>query len=250
MLNKVTIGRYYPICSKVHMMNPIAKILCLILFVLAVFVANNIFLLTIILILLILMLLDSKIPLKTYVDTVLSIKWFLLFIIITNYLLKVNIFDNLIIVFRLTAMILYTSILTLTTPVNEITYGLERVFSPLKLFKIPVNKMALSISLALRFIPNLIDEGNKILKSQASRGIDYYNSNFKTKVMALRTLIIPVFILTIKRADDLADSMEVRLYNISSKRINFRQNKWGFYDTFLFTLHLSLFILVVKEVLL
>ena len=147
-------------------------------------------------------------------------------------------------------ILLYTSILTLTTPPTEITYGLEKLFLPLKLIGIPVNKMALSISLALRFIPTIIDQGNKIIKSQASRGIDYYNSNLKGKILAIKSLIIPMFALSIKKADDLADSMEVRLYNVNSKRINFRQNKWHFYDTFLVLMHLSLFILIMKEVVL
>ena len=108
--------------------------------------------------------------------------------------------------------------------------------------------MALSISLALRFIPTIIDQGNKIIKSQASRGIDYYNSNLQGKILAIKSLIIPIFVLSIKKADDLSDAMEVRLYNINDKRNNFRQNRWGLYDTFLVLMHLALFILIVKEV--
>ena len=124
------------------------------------------------------------------------------------------------------------------------------MFLPLKLIGIPVNKMALSISLALRFIPTIIDQGNKIIKSQASRGIDYYNSGIKGKLLAIKSLIIPMFVLSIKKADDLADSMEIRLYNVNKKRTNFRQNPWRFYDTFLVLLHLGLFILIMKEVVL
>ncbi len=248
MLNKIMIGRYYPVNSQVHKMNPLAKIICILLFIVMIFFTYDIKFNVIISVLLILMLLNTKVPMKIYIKTILSIKWLLLFILIINLILRTNLQVTIITALRLVYIVLYTSILTLTTPPTEITYGLEKFFSPLRLIGIPVNKMALSISLALRFIPTIIDQGNKIIKSQASRGIDYYNSNFRGKILAIKSLIIPIFVLSIKRADDLADAMEVRLYNINNKRTNFRQNRWGVYDTFLVLMHLALFILIVKEV--
>ncbi len=248
MLNKIMIGRYYPVNSQVHKMNPLAKIICILLFIVMIFFTYDIRFNVIISVLLILMLLNTKVPMKIYIKTILSIKWLLLFILIINLILRTNLQVTIITALRLVYIVLYTSILTLTTPPTEITYGLEKFFSPLRLIGIPVNKMALSISLALRFIPTIIDQGNKIIKSQASRGIDYYNSNFRGKILAIKSLIIPIFVLSIKRADDLADAMEVRLYNINNKRTNFRQNRWGVYDTFLVLMHLALFILIVKEV--
>lgn len=242
------IGRYYPVNSQVHKMNPLAKIICILLFIVMIFFTYDIRFNVIISVLLILMLLNTKVPMKIYIKTILSIKWLLLFILIINLILRTNLQVTIITALRLVYIVLYTSILTLTTPPTEITYGLEKFFSPLRLIGIPVNKMALSISLALRFIPTIIDQGNKIIKSQASRGIDYYNSNFRGKILAIKSLIIPIFVLSIKRADDLADAMEVRLYNINNKRTNFRQNRWGVYDTFLVLMHLALFILIVKEV--
>ena len=248
MLNKIMIGRYYPVNSQVHKMNPLAKIICILLFIVMIFFTYDIKFNVIISVLLILMLLNTKVPMKIYIKTILSIKWLLLFILIINLILRTNLQVTIITALRLVYIVLYTSILTLTTPPTEITYGLEKFFSPLRLIGIPVNKMALSISLALRFIPTIIDQGNKIIKSQASRGIDYYNSKFRGKILATKSLIIPIFVLSIKRADDLADAMEVRLYNINNKRTNFRQNRWGVYDTFLVLMHLALFILIVKEV--
>lgn len=247
MLNKVMIGRYYPIRSLVHQMNPLSKIICTLLFVVMSFLSFDIRFNVLISFLLILMLLNTKVPLKVYLKTLLSIKWLLLFIIIINFIVGSTLQITIITLLRLIYIVLYTSILTLTTPPTEITYGLEKFFFPLKIIGIPVNRMALSISLALRFIPTIIDQGNKILKSQASRGIDYNNSNINGKLMAIRSLIIPMFILSFKKADDLADAMEVRLYNIDGKRVNFRQNKWGFYDTFLVLIHLAIFILIIVK---
>lgn len=228
-------------------MNPLAKIICILLFIIITFLTSNTQFYIVITFLLVLMILNTQVPLKTYFKTIYSIKWLLLFILIINLIFKTNLEFTIISIARIIFIVLYTSILTLTTPPTEITYGLEKLFIPLKIIGIPVNRMALSISLALRFIPTIIDQGNKILKSQASRGIDYYNSNIKGKLLAVRSLIIPIFILSIKKADDLADSMEVRLYNIDAKRNNFRQNKWGFYDTFLVLIHLLLFILILVK---
>ncbi len=250
MLNKVMIGRYYPINSLVHKMNPLAKIICVLLFIIMTFLTFNIRFNILLFILLILMLFNTKIPLNIYLKTILSIKWLILFILIVNIIFRSELQITIITILRLIYVVLYTSILTLTTPPTEITYGLEKIFLPLRLIGIPVNKMALSISLALRFIPTIIDQGNKIIKSQASRGIDYYNSNFHGKLLAIKSLIIPMFVLSFKKADELADSMEVRLYNINKKRTNFRQNKWQFYDTFIVLMHIGLFILIMKEVVL
>lgn len=248
MLNKVMIGRYYPIDSFVHKMNPLAKIICILLFVVMIFLTYDFRFNIIISILLLLMLSNTKVPFNIYLKTVLSIKWLLLFIFLINLILGTSLQITIITIMRLIYVVLYTSILTLTTPPTEITYGLEKLFLPLRIIGIPVNKMALSISLALRFIPTIIDQGNKIIKSQASRGIDYNHCNLKGKILSLKSLIIPMFVLSFKKADDLADAMEVRLYNVNSKRVNFRQNRWGFYDTFLVLMHLSLFVLIVREV--
>ena len=248
MLNKVMIGRYYPIDSFVHKMNPLAKIICILLFVVMIFLTYDFRFNIIISILLLLMLSNTKVPFNVYLKTVLSIKWLLLFIFLINLILGTSLQITIITIMRLIYVVLYTSILTLTTPPTEITYGLEKLFLPLRIIGIPVNKMALSISLALRFIPTIIDQGNKIIKSQASRGIDYNHCKMKGKILSLKSLIIPMFVLSFKKADDLADAMEVRLYNVNSKRVNFRQNRWGFYDTFLVLMHLSLFVLIVREV--
>ena len=248
MLNKVKIGRYYPIDSFVHKMNPLAKIICILLFVVMIFLTYDFRFNIIISILLLLMLSNTKVPFNVYLKTVLSIKWLLLFIFLINLILGTSLQITIITIMRLIYVVLYTSILTLTTPPTEITYGLEKLFLPLRIIGIPVNKMALSISLALRFIPTIIDQGNKIIKSQASRGTDYNHCNLKGKILSLKSLIIPMFVLSFKKADDLADAMEVRLYNVNSKRVNFRQNRWGFYDTFLVLMHLSLFVLIVREV--
>lgn len=249
MLNNIMIGKYYPVRSKIHFMHPLSKIICTLLFISMIFICNSIELNLFMCALVIIMMLMSHIPLKIYFKAVKTLRFLLVFIIIINYFSHANLEITIIMMLRLILIVLYTTILTLTTPPNEITYGLELLLSPLKLIGVKVNRTALSISLALKFIPTVIDQGNKILKSQASRGIDYDNSNFAGKFMAIKAMLFPMFALTLKRAGQLADVMEVRLYNISEKRTNFRINKWRFFDTYLTLIHLALIIaIIVKEV--
>lgn len=247
MLNNVVIGSYYPVKSKVHFMNPVSKILCTILYILMTFLCQDIKLMLLLTFLAILMVEIARLPKSLYLRTFRSLKFIILFMIIIYYFLGTNLDTVLNMVFRLINIVLYTSILTLTTPPTEITYGLQKALAPLKLVGIPINKMSLSISLALRFIPTIIDQGNKILKSQASRGIDYYASNIKGKFVAIKSMLLPMFILTVRRADTLSEAMQVRLYNINLKRTNFRINKWGLFDTFLFLIHLGILVLIVAK---
>lgn len=247
MLNKVMIGRYYSIPSFIHRMNPIAKVLCLILFLIMMMLTNDIRYNVVLMILLFLIILSTKIPLILYGKTIWGMKWFLLLILLINIIFGTTLQTTCITILRVIYIILYSTVLTLTTPPSEITYALEKILSPLKLLKIPVSRIALVLTLTLRFIPTIIDTGNQILKSQASRGIDYYQSNFKGKFLAVKSLLIPSFSIAFKKADKLLNAMEIRLYNTSSKRTNFRQNGWGIYDTFLVLMHLSLFILIVVK---
>lgn len=247
MLDNIAIGRYYPVRSRIHFMNPLSKVICTALFVIMCAFANTLITNLALLALVILMILNSHIPVKYFFTSIKSLRYILLFIIIINMVFNIYFETTLVMLFRIVLLVLYTSILTLTTPPTEITYGLEKFFSPLKIFKVPVNRMALSVTIALRFIPTIIDEVNKILKSQACRGIDYNNSNFKGKLVAIKALIVPMFVLTIKRADDLADSMEVRLFSIYNKRTNFRQNKWSFFDTYLVAIHIVLLVTLVMR---
>jgi energy-coupling factor transport system permease protein len=230
-------------------MNPLAKIICTFIFIIATFISYNIIFNACLLAFILLIVMMTHIPLRIYFKTLSSIKILLIFIIVINFALKVDVTITAIMMIRLITIVLYTTVLTLTTPPTEITYGLELFFAPLRIIGIPVNKMALSISLALRFIPTIIDQGNKILKSQASRGIDYYSSNIRGKFLALKAMLLPMLILSFKRADELADSMEVRLYSINKKRTNYRLNTWGFFDTYMVLIHLIVLVaIIMKEV--
>jgi len=241
------IAKYYPIESRIHSLHPISKIICTLLFIVMNFLTFNLKFNILIGILLFITILNTNIPVKMYIKPVIGIKWLLLFILIINIIFKTDLIITVITLLRIIYIILYASVLIFTTTPNEITFGLQKLFYPLKLVGVPINRMALSISLALRFIPTIIEQGNRILKSQASRGIDYYNITFKEKIFLIKSLIISIFSSSINKADELALAMEIRLYDIDGKRTYFRKNNWQIYDTFLSLVHLLMLVLIVVK---
>ncbi|MDD3391979.1 MAG: energy-coupling factor transporter transmembrane protein EcfT [Bacilli bacterium] len=243
MLDNVMIGRYYPIKSQVHQMNSLAKIICTFLFVILSLISSNLVLNSLLFLMVIIIVLMSKIELKIYLKIISSLKLFILFIIVINLIFKVSLSLIAVMVIRLIIIVLYTSVLTLTTAPTELTYGLEQFLSPLKYIGVPVSKIALILTLAIRFIPNLLDESKRIMKAQISRGARY--DSFKNKMISLKYLIVPLFMITFKKADDLAQTMEVRLFSINSKKNNYRSNKWHLYDSYMILIHSCLLLAVI-----
>jgi energy-coupling factor transport system permease protein len=131
---------------------------------------------------------------------------------------------------RITNVIIMTSLLTFTTMTTDLNYGIEALLKPLKAIKVPVDVIAMMLSLTLRYIPTLLGETEKIMKAQASRGVDFKESKFKDKVIQIISLLIPVFVISFKRAEDLGNAMEVRGYVIGAKRTKIDQYSIGFSD--------------------
>ena len=131
---------------------------------------------------------------------------------------------------RIIILLLISSVLTLTTKPTELNIGLESLLKPLKILKLNVSVFSMMVSIALRFIPTLINEANKIIKAQASRGVEFKESNFKEKINQIISLIVPMFILAYRRASDLADAMEARGYNPDSERTSIRALEYELSD--------------------
>jgi energy-coupling factor transport system permease protein len=132
---------------------------------------------------------------------------------------------------RFFLLILMTSILTLTTTPIEITDGLESLLAPLNKIKFPVHELALMMSISLRFIPTLMQETDKIMKAQTARGVDFASGPIKDRVKAIIPLLIPLFVSSFKRAEELAVAMEARGYRGGEGRTKYRQLSWGLKDT-------------------
>lgn len=133
---------------------------------------------------------------------------------------------------RIMIVVMLSSLLTFTTLPTDITNGLESLLRPLKLIKFPVGELATMLSLTLRFIPTLLDETQKIMKAQASRGVEFSESKLKDKITQIVSLLIPIFVISFKRAEDLANAMEARGYIIGGKRTKIDRLKMRTFDFF------------------
>lgn len=142
---------------------------------------------------------------------------------------------------RITNVIILTSLLTFTTMTTDLNYGIESLLKPLKIIKVPVDMIAMMLSLTLRYIPTLLIETEKIMKAQASRGVDFKESTFKEKISQIISLLIPVFVISFKRSEDLGNAMEVRGYVIGQKRTRVDEYIVSFKD--IFTLVVTVLIL-------
>lgn len=168
-----------------------------------------------------------------YVFLLFLVQYYFKWALIRNY--NLEIFDKSLIrsgyiLGRVINVILLSSILTFTTTTTELNHAIESLLKPLKLIKVPVDTFAMMMSLTFRYIPTLVSETDKIIKAQSSRGVDFKESPFYKKVKQIISLLIPVFVISFKRAEDLADAMEVRGYVVGARRTRIDKYKTSFKD--------------------
>lgn len=158
-----------------------------------------------------------------------------------------SIFNSLYMACRIYLMILITTILTTTTQPLDLTLALEDLLSPLKLFKFPVHILSTIISIALRMIPTLIEEAGRIMKAQASRGVDFKNGRIKDKIKSTTSLIIPLLVSSFQKAEDLSYAMDARGYDPYAKRTRYRRYYINLYDIILFIFGFSISSIIVAQ---
>ncbi|WNS75639.1 energy-coupling factor transporter transmembrane protein EcfT [Bacillus sp. DTU_2020_1000418_1_SI_GHA_SEK_038] len=247
MMEKMIFGRYVPAQSVIHRMDPRSKLIVIFLFVCIVFIANNSFTYGALLIYTFLMVSMSKVPLRFILTGLKPVLWLVLFTLLLHLFLtkdgeilfqagwftiyEEGLRQGLFISMRFFLLILMTSILTLTTTPIEITDGLESLLHPLNKIKFPVHELALMMSISLRFIPTLMQETDKIMKAQTARGVDFTSGPIKDRVKAIIPLLIPLFVSSFKRAEELATAMEARGYRGGEGRTKYRQLSWSFTDS-------------------
>lgn len=243
------IGKYIPLNSRLHRMNSISKIVCLLLFLIMLFIDDYI-LLGLLTLLTLIMMISSRVPFKLYLRSISGLKYLIIFLFLITLIFNESWYIMLTSIVRIILGVIYTMVIAYTTSKSEINYGLEKVFYPLRFIKIPVKQMSLTLTLALRFIPTVFEQTEKIMKSQASRGIDFNHVNLKGKIIALSSMIVPMFVLSSRKADVVADIMEVRLYDQGGRRTNYRFKKWHGIDDNLIVLHFGILLYFVLRMIL
>ena len=227
MLRDITLGQYYQVESIIHKLDPRVKLIATVAYIIALFCINNLTGYAVVAAFLVLVIKLSKVPFKFMLRGMKAILFLLIITVVFNLFLtpgdplisiwkititKQGLETAVFLVFRLSLLIVGSSVMTLTTTPNNLTDALEKVMAPLKLIKIPVHEVAMMMSIALRFIPILLEETDKIMKAQIARGADFESGNLIKKAKSLVPLLVPLFISAFRRANDLAMAMEARCY--------------------------------------
>lgn len=241
MLRDITFGQYYESRSVIHKTDPRVKIILLILLIVFIFLAKNGFALGFAVLSVMLIMLITKIPLKLYLKNMKAILPVLIFTAVLNLFYgesgrvlvsfwKLQITTDgvsraIFMATRIILLIFISSALTYTTTPNDLTDAIERLLSPLKYMglKNAVHTLAMMMTIALRFIPTLIEEAEKIMNAQKARGADLENGKLTERVKALIPILIPLLISSVRRAYELAEAMECRCYNGGEGRTRMKQ---------------------------
>jgi len=228
MLKDITLGQFFPGNSVIHRLDPRTKLLMLVVYIVALFLANNWVSYLVVFAFLVVTIAISTIPLKAILRGMKPLVMILVFTGVLNIFFTTG--DRLLVSFwiiniylegivralfmiaRILMLITGTFLLTYTTSPISLTDGLESLLGPLKALKLPVHELAMMMCIALRFIPTLIEETDKIMSAQKARGADFENGSLMDRVKALIPILVPLFISAFRRADELATAMECRCY--------------------------------------
>lgn len=253
MLNDITFGQYYASDSFVHKMDPRAKLLLLIAIIVFIFLAQNAVSLSLIALLVFFGVFFSKVPLKMYLKNLKAILPILVFTLLINLFFTSNVntqpswsfdlfwgltitnlslFRAFYMAARILLLIIVSAELTYTTTPNDLTDAIENLLSPLKFIglKNVVHTLAMMMTIALRFIPTLIEETQKIMNAQKARGADLESGNLIERIKALIPILIPLLISSVRRAYELAEAMECRCYNGGEGKKRMKQLKYSTND--------------------
>lgn len=260
MFKNLTIGQHYPVESKVHDLDPRGKIIITFAFIISLFLINSFVSYLYVAVFLGIVISLSKVPIKFVLK---GLKPILLIITIT-FVLNMIMTPGRIIVqlgfikiteeglrqagfmaIRLVLLIMGTSMLTLTTSPIVLTDGIESLLNPLKKIGVPAHELAMMMTIALRFIPTLMEETEKIMKAQKSRGADFESGNIVNRAKNLVPLLVPLFISAFRRADDLAMAMEARCYKGGEGRTKMKELRINKSDYVSYIVFIIYFIIII-----
>ena len=250
MFKDVAFGQYYPSNSPVHRLDARVKLLLSLLFVISIFFIKTYFGFMLTLAVLLIVILLARLPIMSVLKSVRGILFIVVFTAVINLffikegevlvhsgiimITKTGVHTTVKMVLRLVLLISGASLLSLTTTPVELADGLESLMAPLKLIKVPVRDIAMIMSIALRFIPTLFEETNKIISAQKARGASFDTGSIFARAKALLPVLIPLFVNSFRRADELAFAMDARCYNATDKRTKMKKAKLGIGDLIAF----------------
>ena len=242
MISDITLGQYFPTKSPIHRLDPRLKICLTIYFIVLVFCSANFLNLALVYGVVVAGMAVSRVPVKIYLKSLKPILFIIVFTSVLNLFygtgeplvawgfLKITrngILNSILIALRIIALILISSILTFTTSPTQLTDAIERLLKPLAMIRVPVHEFAMMMTIALRFVPTLLEETEKIMSAQKARGADMESGGLTQRIKALIPVLIPLFVSAFRRAYDLATAMESRCYNGGEGRTKMKILKIG-----------------------
>jgi len=246
VLKDITLGQFFPGNSVIHRLDPRTKLICLIAYIVALFLAVNWVTYGIMLLFLISCIALSRIPPKSFLRGMKPLLFILVFTAILNlfftagetvlvsvWVIKITLEGLIRAIFmlaRILMLVTATFLLTYTTSPISLTDGLESLLGPLKKIRVPVHELSMMMCIALRFIPTLIEETDKIMSAQKARGADFENGKLMDRVKALIPILVPLFISAFRRADELATAMECRCYQGGDGRTKMKLLRYKLWD--------------------
>ena len=261
MLKDITLGQYFPGNSFIHRLDPRTKLIMLVVYIVALFLAKSWISYGVMLAFLIGCIAVSKIPVRSIVRGMKPLVMILVFTAVLNLFMtkgetvwlsfwiititKEGVVRAVLMLARILMLVTGTFLLTYTTSPIALTDGLESLLSPLKKLRLPVHELSMMMCIALRFIPTLIEETDKIMSAQKARGADFENGNIIQRAKALIPILIPLFIGSFRRADELATAMECRCYHGGEGRTKMKLLRYGLQDYEAFGVGVLLIIAVV-----
>lgn len=262
-MRDVSFGQYYPVSSPIHRLDPRTKLLSVIIYMVALFFVSRFTGFGIMALFLLIAVIVSRVPIGKVLRSVRAVLFLLIFTMLITFLFTKGEPDKLIWEFgilhlywdglfmslklciRLILLVLGPALLTLTTTPMELTDGLESLLKPLSLIKIPVHELAIIMSIALRLIPTLMEETDKIINAQKARCADFDSGNIFKRAKAMLPVLIPLFVSSFRRADDLADAMDSRCYKGAKGRTRMRVLKFRFRDFLFLFIMAALFTVIL-----
>ena len=261
MLKDITLGQYFPGNSPIHRLDPRTKLIMLIVYIVALFMAKSWISYGVVLLFLSVCIFVSRIPIKSIVRGMKPLAFILIFtgilnifftggdtVLISIWKIRITlegVIRAFFMVVRILLLITCTFLLTYTTSPIALTDGLESLMNPLKKIRVPVHELSMMMCIALRFIPTLIEETDKIMSAQKARGADFESGNLMQRVKALIPILVPLFISAFRRADELATAMECRCYHGGDGRTKMKLLRYHFWDYCAFAIGAALILTVI-----
>lgn len=238
MQNNKYFGSYYPVQSNIHKLNPIVKLVCLLIFILTMIGSMNLKLHVVILFFIFIMIYYSKVPIKFYINMLYGLRYIYIFLLFLLASKGLSLENAVVIFLKISLIIEYLALIFYTTSNSELKYSIERILNPINVFNLNLNKISYIITSIIVFFPILITTDLEVVKSASSRGLDYFHGDILSRLIVQKNTIKNTLRLTKDKLNKIKFMSNLKLFNTNKLRSNLNTNKFNYRDILLILVHL------------